>query len=124
MKHDIKFWWWERITAILILPISLYLLVALLFNLKRPQTKSILEPRDQGSYSDAFMVLTELILQHPFLIIIFMLLALYHGTLGMQVITEDYVSQPLLMNILISALYAGAFLTGLAGLFSIFSLIF
>ena len=120
MKHDVRFWWIQKVTSICMIPVTLYLLLFSFFCVDIVPLYELGAVPGMNSPSVAFM--TELISKNPFLIILFMLFSLYHGALGMQVVMEDYISCVILRNILITVLYVVSGLTALAGLFIVCSL--
>ncbi len=75
-KHGFSHWWWQRVTAIALIPLSIWFMVSVL---------SLLG----GGYLAAVSWL-----QSPLnatLMLLFVLTALYHAQTGLQVVIEDYV---------------------------------
>jgi succinate dehydrogenase / fumarate reductase membrane anchor subunit len=104
MKHDVKFWWLQSLTAFSLIPVFLFLLVYLFIDFNNFNT-------------------IEFISSHIFSLSIFFLMSLYHGTLGIQVILEDYISCITLRNICITTLYAFSILTTLALFFIVIAIL-
>lgn len=75
-KHGFSHWWWQRVTAIALIPLSLWFVYSIL------------------SLSGADFATAQAWLGAPFnatVILLFVLTALYHGQTGLQVVIEDYV---------------------------------
>jgi len=76
-KHGFGHWWMQRMTAVLLIPTGVFVLVSLL---------------RLDAVSAQSMVVW---MQSPFnsiLLLLFILTASYHGALGLQVVVEDYVN--------------------------------
>ena len=87
--EGVSHWWWQRLTAIALVPLSLWFVVAFLSRV--------------GAGHDAVVQW----LSSPIaatLLILFLAAMFYHGMLGVQVVVEDYVhSEWLKLAMLISA---------------------
>lgn len=104
MKHDVKFWWLQSVTAFLSIPLFLYFLICIF-----------------SDFSDIDTV--DFIGNHIFLLSVLFSISLYHGTLGVQVILEDYISPIVLRRVCIAGLYTLSALTGLALFFIIVAIL-
>ncbi len=85
-KTGLHHWWLQRLTAIALIPLTIWFVTIIAFINEADYQKSI-----------------ELISQ-PFngtLLILFIIVGFWHSQLGMQVVIEDYVSQKLRRIILI-----------------------
>ncbi|KJV56351.1 succinate dehydrogenase, hydrophobic membrane anchor protein [Orientia chuto str. Dubai] len=103
-KHCIKHWWYQRLSAILMLP----LLIWLLYLSKVIVQKSPVE-------------LVEVI-KYPYnmlMIILLLMIMFSHASMGMKVIIEDYVANLLLRYLLIVLVQCFIFVTIIAGIISV-----
>ena len=75
-KHGFSHWWWQRVTALALIPLCLWFVYSLLCLLN-------------GDHSDATNWLSSPI--NASLMLLFVLTAIYHAQTGMQVIIEDYI---------------------------------
>lgn len=76
-KHGFGHWWMQRLSAILLVPTGLFVLISLL---------------RLDTLTAASMVAWMQSPVHSILLLLFTLTASYHGALGLQVVIEDYVS--------------------------------
>ena len=83
-KHGFSHWWWQRVTAIALIPLALWFVVSVL---------SIIS----GGHAEAHAWLSSPV--NATLMLLFVLTGLYHAQTGMQVVIEDYV-QPKWLNLL------------------------
>jgi succinate dehydrogenase / fumarate reductase membrane anchor subunit len=83
-KSGSHHWWMQRVTAIALIPLVIWLLCTL-FSLDKPEDVVTLLTRPFPAIAMLLVVLT----------------ALYHGCLGMAVIIEDYVGRIWLRRVLI-----------------------
>ena len=106
-KTGVDHWWWQRLTATALIPLSLWFVYSLL----------------SLDFSDEIVVRSWL--AHPrtaILLMAFLVSSFYHGLLGVQVIIEDYIHGPFLKyTLLITATFA-TFLAGLVSLYSVLSM--
>jgi len=98
MKSAVKFWWLQRVTALLIFPFFVYLVFSVVAAVKS---------------GDLMLVVS----RHPFALFCFFSLLLYHGAIGVQVIIEDYISKVFLREAFITSIYAISILTSVAIVF-------
>lgn len=76
-KKAVEHWWWQRLTAIALLPLSIWFVVSLL-------------PLVRNDYAAAIQWLAA-----PFnaaLTILFVIALFHHAQLGLQVVIEDYIA--------------------------------
>ncbi|AHX11024.1 succinate dehydrogenase, hydrophobic membrane anchor protein [Neorickettsia helminthoeca str. Oregon] len=85
MKADVRFWQMQRLTAFLLIPLFLFLLISLTLSIE-----GVL-PLDLEILKDRFFVLSAILL--------FALVSLYHSMLGLRVIVEDYISSVFLCKL-------------------------
>ncbi|TDR22475.1 succinate dehydrogenase, hydrophobic membrane anchor protein [Marinicella litoralis] len=76
-KHGFSHWWMQRMTAVLLVPTGLFVLISLL---------------RLDALSAQSMVVWMQNPIHSIVLLLFTLTASYHGALGLQVVVEDYVS--------------------------------
>ncbi len=75
-KHGFSHWWWQRVTAIALIPLCLWFIYSVV-------CLSI------GDYSTAVNWLKSPI--NATIMLLFVLTAIYHAQTGLQVVIEDYV---------------------------------
>lgn len=75
-KHGFSHWWWQRVTAIALIPLSLWFVYSVVCLMA-------------GDYHHAVMWLASPI--NATIMLLFVLTALFHGQTGVQVVIEDYV---------------------------------
>jgi len=79
IKSGVSHWWWQRLTAVALVPLGLWFVFSL----------STLDVLDYGSVSDW--------LARPLnalVVALFVLVSSLHSQLGLQVVIEDYVHDP------------------------------
>ncbi len=96
-------WWMQRITSILLIPVSLWLML---------QFKSF-----GGELKQILSHIHNLVA-----LIIFIMCAFYHAKLGMQVIVEDYIHSPKLKLSLLVLLDIFVFITIVATIVALFKI--
>ena len=109
LKGALGHWWHQRLTAICIIPLSLWFMASLVSHLR----------------SDHETVVTWI--SSPFVstLMVFLVCGIfYHAKLGVQVVIEDYVHTRRSKSFLLIALNTGALAGALAGVLSIFSVTF
>lgn len=75
-KHGFSHWWWQRVTAIALVPLTLWFVYSIL---------SLVG----GSYVAVVIWLSSPI--NASILLLFVLTALFHGQTGLQVVIEDYI---------------------------------
>ena len=99
-KHGFSHWWWQRLSAIALIPLTLWFLYSL----------TCLVGSDYQTAADW--------LGSPInagIMLMFTLTALFHGQTGLQVVIEDYVStKSLRLGLLILVKFAAAAMAVLA----------
>jgi len=79
-RHAVGHWWLQRVTAVALIPLSLWFLVSLLTALLSPNVVKVA----QWFSSPVHTILMALLLVATFI----------HAKLGVQVVIEDYVHKP------------------------------
>lgn len=108
-KHGFSHWWMQRLTAVLLVPTGLFVLISLM-QLNTLAATSVL----------AWM-------QNPMnaiLLLLFLLTASYHGALGLQVVVEDYISSNSLQLILQYLIKLSMILLMMVNTYSVSSVLF
>ena len=75
-KEGLQHWWWQRLTAIALVPLTLWFVVVVI------------------AYCDADYAAVSAFVAHPIATVALLLLVMavfYHAQLGLQVVIEDYV---------------------------------
>ncbi len=109
LKGALGHWWHQRLTAIFIIPLSLWFMTSLVGHLK----------------SDHETVVTWI--SSPivsFLMVILVCGIFYHAKLGVQVVIEDYIHTKGSKLLLLTAVNMGALTGALVGVLSVFSITF
>lgn len=75
-KTGVEHWWLQRLSAVLLLPLSLWFFWAV-------------APWLRADYADARSQFAQPVA--AFLLMVFLLASIYHAVLGLQVVIEDYV---------------------------------
>lgn len=98
-KDGTMHWWMQRVTAVLLVPLSLWLMFCAL-------------PMLGAGYADARVWLAQPL--NAFLILALALTVIYHALLGVQVVIEDYIHTRWVEIVLLTAIRLLAFLAALA----------
>ena len=98
-KDGTTHWWMQRVTAVLLVPLSIWLLFCAL-------------PMFGAGYADARVWLAQPL--NAFLILALSLTVIYHALLGVQVVIEDYFHTRWLEVVLLTSIRLLAFLAALA----------
>jgi len=78
--HGVSHWWWQRLTAVALVPLSLWFFYSLLTAMLS---------------ADAFKVAEWMADPLSALVMVLLLIAMFaHAKLGLQVVVEDYVKAP------------------------------
>lgn len=104
-KQGTRHWWYQRLTAIVLIPLSLWIMVSLVAMTSKEYVQII-----QWMKAPINAVL----------LILFVLSLFYHGQLGVQVVIEDYVESEWQK---ITSLILVKFLTLFAGLASVLAIL-
>ena len=75
-KHGFSHWWWQRVTAIALIPLSLWFVASIVCLVG-------------ADYAEVVAWLGSPL--NSTIILLFVLTALYHGQTGLQVVIEDYI---------------------------------
>jgi succinate dehydrogenase / fumarate reductase membrane anchor subunit len=98
-KDGTMHWWMQRVTAVLLVPLSVWLVFFAL-------------PMLGAGYADARVWLAQPL--NAFLILALALTVIYHALLGVQVVIEDYIHTRWVEVVLLTAIRLLAFLAALA----------
>ena len=107
-KHGFSHWWMQRLSAVLMIPLGIWFVVSLM-------TMESLSP-------DALMQW----LHNPIpavLMALWVITVVYHATLGLQVIIEDYVHGKAMALTLLTLIKFAMFAMIVATFFSLFKLV-
>lgn len=86
-KHGVQAWWWERVTAVALVPLTLWLTASLIASRGRDHAEFIAWLKDPLAA----------------LLLVLLLLALFaHLALGLSVVIEDYVHSSAKIPVLIA----------------------
>lgn len=108
-KEGVDHWWWQRISSIALVPLSLWFVAAVI------------------GLAGADWETVVLWLDNPVQAVLFVLLlgaVFYHGALGMQVVIEDYVAHEGAKFAALIVMKLAAFLLAALGIFSVLKLAF
>lgn len=103
-REGVAHWWAQRLTAVLLLPLSIWFLSCVL-------------PVLGQEYSDARVFVAQPL--NAFFLLAFVLTLIYHSMLGVQVVIEDYIHTRWLEVSLQVAIKLTAFLAALATAFAL-----
>ncbi len=106
-KHGFSHWWMQRLTAVLMIPLGLWFFYSLM-NLETLSADSVI-----------------MWLQYPvqaLLMALWTITVIYHATLGLQVIIEDYVQAKAMALTLLTLIKFAMFAMIVATFFSLFKL--
>ena len=76
MKEGPQHWWWERMTAVALIPLTLWFLASIIAH--------------SGNDYSAFIAWLS-IPSSAFMMVLLLVILFYHAALGIQVILQDYV---------------------------------
>ncbi len=100
-KEGVEHWWAQRLTAIALIPLTLWFVVGVVTHVGAPHAAALAwlgQPWNAG------------------LMILFIVAAFHHGQLGMQAVIEDYVHKEWLKLTLIVGIRYAAIVLGLAAI--------
>ena len=99
-KHGFSHWWWQRVTAIALIPMGLWFVVSVL-------------SLANGTHAEAQAWLSSPI--NATIMLLFTLTALFHGQTGLQTVIEDYIHVTWLnLTLLLSVKFASVIMAVLA----------
>jgi succinate dehydrogenase / fumarate reductase membrane anchor subunit len=108
-KEGVEHWWHQRLTAIALVPLTLWFVVSLIAHLG-------------GDYSHAVQWIGAPV---PAILMVLLIgTGFYHAMLGMQVVIEDYVHHEWVKLTALILLRMACFLLGVAGIFSVLHIAF
>ena len=106
-KEGVEHWWLQRITAVALVPLSLWFVIAIIR----------LVSADSDGVRD--WVANPL----PAIMLVLLLIAtFYHAALGLQVVIEDYIHAELTKLGLVVIVRLGCFALAVAGMFAVLSM--
>ena len=106
-KEGVEHWWLQRITAVALVPLSLWFVIAIIR----------LVSADSDGVRD--WVANPL----PAIMLVLLLIAtFYHAALGLQVVIEDYIHAELTKLALVVIVRLGCFALAVAGMFAVLSM--
>jgi len=101
-KHGVEHWWLERVTALALVPLAVWLIASLIAH-------------ENGTYGSAIAWLKTPTVS---ILMILLLIALfYHTALGLQVVIEDYIHSKLKI-LVVAATHLGCFALAVAGIWA------
>lgn len=80
--HGVSHWWWQRVTAIALVPLSLWFMYALLTIMLSPDPLKVAE----------WIAAPE----NAFIMVLLLVAVFAHAKLGLHVVVEDYVKAPVI----------------------------
>jgi len=105
--HGVHDWWRQRVTSIALVPLGVWLLVAL---------------SSLSSFDQASVVAWIASGWNPVLLALFLVVAAQHSQLGLRVIIEDYVHHAVLKTVTLLLVSFAHVLLAAAGLFAVLKL--
>ena len=106
-KEGVEHWWLQRITAVALVPLSLWFVIAII----RLVGADIDSVRDWvGNPLPAIML------------VLLLIATFYHASLGLQVVIEDYVHAELIKLGLVIIVRLACFALAVAGIFAVLSM--
>jgi succinate dehydrogenase / fumarate reductase membrane anchor subunit len=106
-KEGVEHWWLQRITAVALVPLSLWFVIAII-RLVGADVDSV---RDWvGNPLPAIML------------VLLLIATFYHASLGLQVVIEDYIHAELTKLGLVIIVRLGCFALAVAGMFAVLSM--
>jgi succinate dehydrogenase / fumarate reductase membrane anchor subunit len=108
-KEGVEHWWRQRLTAVALVPLTLWFVIALLAHVGVARQEAVAW---LGSPIPAILM------------ILLIGVAFYHAALGLQVVIEDYVHREWSKLTLLIAMRFACFFLGVAGIFAILRMAF
>jgi succinate dehydrogenase / fumarate reductase membrane anchor subunit len=106
-KEGVEHWWLQRITAVALVPLSLWFVIAII-RLVSADSDGV---RDWvGNPLPAIML------------VLLLIATFYHAALGLQVVIEDYIHAELTKLALVVIVRLGCFALAVAGMFAVLSM--
>jgi succinate dehydrogenase / fumarate reductase membrane anchor subunit len=106
-KEGVEHWWLQRITAVALVPLSLWFVIAII--------------RLVGADSDSVRDWVGNPLPATMLVLL-LIATFYHASLGLQVVIEDYIHAELTKLALVVIVRLGCFALAVAGMFAVLSM--
>ena len=106
-KEGVEHWWLQRITAVALVPLSLWFVIAII--------------RLVGADSDSVRDWVGNPLPATMLVLL-LIATFYHAALGLQVVIEDYIHAELTKLALVVIVRLGCFALAVAGMFAVLSM--
>jgi len=106
-KEGVEHWWLQRITAVALVPLSLWFVIAII--------------RLVGADSDGVRDWVGNPLAATMLVLL-LIATFYHAALGLQVVIEDYIHAELTKLALVVIVRLGCFALAVAGMFAVLSM--
>ena len=108
-KEGVDHWWWQRISSIALVPLSLWFVSAVI-RLAGADLQAVVDWLDSPVQATLFVLLLAAVF--------------YHGALGLQVVIEDYVENEGTKFAALIVMKLAAFLLAAFGIFSVLKLAF
>ncbi len=108
--HGVSHWWWQRLTAVALVPLTVWFLYSLLTAMLSPEVTRIAE-----WLSSPVNVL---------MIVLLLVATFAHAKLGVQVVIEDYIHAPFMKYSLLLILTLVCFTFPAAGIIAVLKLHF
>jgi succinate dehydrogenase / fumarate reductase membrane anchor subunit len=85
--HGVSHWWWQRLTAVAMIPLSIWFVYSLV---------TVMLSSDVLRVAEWFASPINTIM-----VVLLMMVTFFHAKLGMQVVIEDYIKPPLMKYFLL-----------------------
>ena len=108
-KEGIDHWWWQRLSSIALVPLSLWFVIAVI-RLAGADLETVVNWLDNPVPAVLFILLIAAVF--------------YHGALGLQVVIEDYIGNEGVKFAALIVMKLAAFLLAAFGIFSVLKLAF
>ncbi|MBM3548437.1 MAG: succinate dehydrogenase, hydrophobic membrane anchor protein [Alphaproteobacteria bacterium] len=103
-KHGVEHWWMQRVTAVALIPLTLWFAASLV-------------SLAGAEWEAAYLWIASPAGAVP--MILFLVAGLWHGKLGLQVVIEDYIHAEVLKVALLMLLSLATVALGIAGVFAV-----